>query len=714
MRKLLLSIFLTTTIIVSACHHNTTLYEPVTLNHRGEFGPILLASHTTIPWSEAAPALEPNFTMENGDTALDKVLHSTALLRKQVLDAFRIGLGVGLPQTSTTSSRVTSTDLQTATTVVDGIQSTNQTTTANDNTSNTTNTSPGDAPDPLSTTTPSNTLPGRIDKQSEVGINPYLQYKAAQSLYQSVMLLNREIQDAAIRKGYVPHVVMLKLKPMLYRRNLPYDIHAKVSFFNRTKKGQTPPAKLPYVVPIIATDNLERAIKSNSVEVSRQIGLALNAMVQGVGVNAGLDNMNRELNAIEANDFNSLLTVGRLTDNSLYIRLGAANQATARFAALSKTYDIATLVLIPKEYYKVKGDGTYLSIISHTELRNALTGKLLLNEIPDEERMEEFDRSFRTLLKGAPSMMEAWENKTITEKRKAISPLVKGIQQSNMGDYYDSATKIELGGQALSGLGTNFINSLWVMLAGNMVKGPLNGASVEVKPSPPLIVPPQKVALRDYGENGMVAELSNVTGARKGGLTARLKYTTGNEFPAKSITIVPETQLLRLGFESSKPWKLNPVGSKIIIEAAECDWDNACPDNKLESDYSVKYLPLPTPTAFPQPKLDLRQTLEFIVADKGTGGVTLFIDNLKEDKVALSIEGARIIGAKDNTSQNALVVKKQQVTLSADGGVDLSLDNLRPGMKVTASATGLKEVPKTKKYTPTGSKKVEFKVVKAE
>lgn len=719
-----LAFALSVVIGLTACQHILKLHNPVTLDHRGEAGAVLLSVNSTIPWSDAAADLEPKFDLQNGDAALEKVVRATAVLRQQVLDAFGIGLGVGLPQTSTTASQIVSTDHQTVTSLADGVQSETQTTTDKETTSDQTEKKPGEAPDAPSTTPPSTAFPQPLNQQSAVGVDPFSEYKAAQSLYQTVKLLNAEVRNAAVREGYVPHVVMLKLTPMLYRRDLPYDIHAKVSFFNGSNITMTDSTKLPYVVPILATDNLERAIKSNAVEISRQVGLALNAMIQGIGIKAGLDKLNRDLDAIEANDFNSLLTVGRLTDNSLYIRLGAANQATARFATIGKTYDIAALVLVPTEYYSAKGKGTALRVISHTELRNALTGESL-NETPEKIVLKAIDASLSSVLRYSPEMKKAWAEKKPEEKLKAAADLASGIQRSSWKLFEDATKNISLGKKEngkdtfLSDLPTGFPQSLWLRIAGITANGSFKSASVEIRPLTALKIPSQVVVLRDSGEKGMGAVLRNVTGARPGGFSARLVYASGGEFPAETITIDPVIQLVHLKFPSPKPWKLDPKDSKLIIEPAACDWvtadkteENACPQHNVQPEYPLVYLPIPPEP--PKPKLTLRRTLKVIVAEKGKGGMTLFIEDLKEDSVALTVEGARITGAKDSTNQTDIAVKMQRVVLTANGGVDFALDNLQPGVKVSASATGLKQDKKTKKFTATGTTTVEFDVVKAE
>lgn len=736
MKKILLLFFVFLVVIgLNACKHNVKLHDPVIVDHRGEAGAVLLSVNSTIPWSDAALELEPKFDMQNGDVALNKVVRATTVLRRQVLDAFGVGLGVGLPQTSTTASELVTSNTQTVTSLADGVESETKTQTDSVTTSDQTEKKPGEAPETPSTNPPSTDFPQPIQQLEGDSVDPFLEYKAAQSLFHTVKLLNAEVRNAAVREGYVPHVVILKLTPMLYQRDLPYDIHAKVSFFNGGEMAKEKSFNLPYVVPILATDSLERAIKSNAVEISRQVGLALNAMVQGVGVEAGLDKLNRDLDAIEANDFNSLLTVGRLTDNSLYIRLGAANQATARFATIGKTYDIAALVLVPKEFYSEKGKGTQLSVISHTEFRNAFTG-IPLQTRPVEDVIREIDSSIGSVLGGHPEQMAVWNEKSSQEKLIAATKLSTGVQRSDWNLYIANFAEIILGKKSNDSyeikiteengkitfkksndlseksihFDTGYLQTLWLRIAGLMADGSYKGASVEIRPLTALKIPSQVVVLADSGEKGMEAVLRNVTGARPGGFSARLVYAMGSEFPAEKVIIAPDTELLRLKFPSPKPWKLNPKDSKLIIESATCDWDKACPKNDIQSEYPLVYLPIDKPST---PKLSLRSTLKVIVTEKGNGGMTLFIEDLKEDGVTLTVEGARITGAKDSSTEKDFVVNMQRVVLTTNGGVDFTLDNLQPGVKVTAKATGMKQDKKTKKFTATGTKSVEFEVVKA-
>ena len=724
---------------VSAC--KPEFYKPGEVGHQGEAGVVLLSVNSTIPWDDAAKDFEPNFTMENGDAALNKVIRSTAVLKEQILDAFGVSMRIGLTQTKAPS--VSTAPAQQATAEGEGeggAESGEETGEAAQETSDeSSEQEPVTAPEAPSTAPPSTALPPSLEgKMDDESINPLLEYKAAQSLFHAVKLLNAEVRNAAVRKGYVPHIVMLKLTPMLYRRNLAYDIHTKVSFWEGSgspphhpfekkisDKCDTQKKKLPHVIPILATDNLERAINSRALEITRQIGLALDAQFEGIGAALDFEKLNRNLNAIEANDFNSLLTVGRLTDNSIYIRLGAANQATARYALIGKTYDIATLILVPQEYYDSAEEGTYLAVISHTEFRNTENGELFKN-LPEKISIETIDQSFRSVLLSKPKMLDAWKRKCKDQKFEIAAKLIGGIQSNNWYEFCLAADKIDLGNKHLSQLDVGYLQSLWIRLAGATATGSFKSAHVYLRPAKPLKVPSQAVVLRDYGKNGMEVVLKNVTGARPGKVTVTLVYP-GNEvskdieFPAETITIEPETQIMRLKFMSAKMLQLNPENAYLKIDTVECDCPNTCPENELHNNYVVgKYIEIKNVP--PEPKFELTTEQKWIVVDKekSTGSCTVKVKGLKEKQAALlTVEGGRLTGfaadCEANTESKKVEYTEHQAKLSGDACVDLTLDNLLVGTKVTVKATGTttgqKKDAKTEKSPSIGFKKLEFDVV---
>jgi hypothetical protein len=467
---------LAATILLASCAP-TKLFKPSPVNYRDEAGGVLLSVNSVGRWEQVADAMQPKFNLASGDAALSKVLPTTAHLQQQILNAFGFSLGLGLPQSFRESV---------ATRTASESQTSTGTTSSQGYTSTTTATmKPGVAPTPPSGTPAGGELPSATAPGSDLGLDPLLQYRAAASLYQAVQLMNREVDLAAKRKGYVPYMVRMQLATIPYRPHLPYDVHAQVEFFpaNRTLsiRKADKDTRLPYVVPLIVTDDLEKAIASRAAEVARQIGLAVNFMVQGVGGNIGANAQSRNRESVLAADVNSLLTVARLNDNGIYIRLGAANEATGGHSLVGRTYDIALLLLVPDSYFVTQiapckeqtgspevpfkkmlaileslmsemstppadasKERVTLSVITHTDFRDASSG-ILLKERRDETLVGQIENAFeRTLKIGYPEMFAAWSRKTQEDKLSIARKLIAPIQTSEYAKFYGAANSITL------------------------------------------------------------------------------------------------------------------------------------------------------------------------------------------------------------------------------------------------------------------------------
>ena len=75
-----------------------SLMKPKEVNSRDEAGAVLLSVNSVAPWDQVADAMQPNFTLKSGDAALAQVIPATAKIQEQVLSAFGLSLGLGLPQ----------------------------------------------------------------------------------------------------------------------------------------------------------------------------------------------------------------------------------------------------------------------------------------------------------------------------------------------------------------------------------------------------------------------------------------------------------------------------------------------------------------------------------------------------------------------------------------------------------------------------------------
>lgn len=750
------------------CNGTAKLYESTTVDYRDEAGGVLLSVNSVSRWEQVSEAMQPKFTLASGDAALTKVLPTTARIQKQVLSALGLSLGAGLPQSlrevvNTTTSSLTQTNSTTGGTTTTGSESSQGTTAVTTDT-------PATIPSAPTGTPAGGTMPSAASPGTDLGVDPHLQYRAAAALYQAVQLMNREVEMAAKRTGYVPYLVRLQLATVPYRRHLPYDIHAQVEFFPADRTLRMSEAndmtRLPYVLPLIATDNLEQAVNSRAAEVARQIGLALSAMVQGFGGELGTNWQKRDQESIYAADLNSLLTVSRLNDNGIYIRLGAANEATGRYSMVGRTYDIALLLLIPQEYLalrcpkgcpqtatdptpektlalrkarldeqgcKVSQVPPTLSIIVHTDLRDTLSGAVL-PERRTAAHVKQLDTAFeRTLKTCCPCMLAAWSAKTADEKLSVAKKLTVPIQTSEYKSFYDEAKQIKLEpvqGECtplnsepkdyrLASIGGAYLRSLWSYLASTLLEGSTKSASVELPRLPKLSIPEQTAVLRDDGKEKSTVVLRDVSGVTSGTISARLelkqkaekaKDAQSYQFPAEALSLDTTTGTLTLQFPSPGKWKLGDIdyaGSTLRIASQPCAFtqEEACRCTSIPEAGCLKLLYAAVPEADkPKPGLEFRTTTSQIVVDKGVGSVKLVFDKFKDDKAEITWSGAEVKSAK-NAAGNNVEINLDKITITGATVLTLDLQNAKPDGKVTFKVTG------TKGNKTTGEDSKEFTVV---
>lgn len=237
-------------------------------------------------------------------------------------------------------------------------------------------TEPGDAKD---------ADPGKLKSLADLGVDratgkpdtfevdPILRHQVATALFQEVQILSRYVDQAARRAGYNAYLVRLQLTLMPRSHRLPFDAYVNVSFFSNkldetltsqyatgldeatrssayaalASSGIASLDRAPVVVPLLVTDNLESTIESRKLEKLRQFALGLSGMVSGIGLQAQVGSLQERFQALQGQQMNSLLTIGRLTDNTIRVRLGAINQGTAGTRMVARTHNVSLLVLTP-------------------------------------------------------------------------------------------------------------------------------------------------------------------------------------------------------------------------------------------------------------------------------------------------------------------------------------------------------------------------------
>jgi hypothetical protein len=392
--------------------------EPVS---QDEVGAVHLSVVSLAPWSDYVESLQPHFEL-NADEALHRVVRTSGLRRRLETDA--AALSIGAQQAGSTAT----------------------------------------APD-------------------------------ATALYQEVQLLNRYVFDAAIPNGYVPFVVRLQLTLLPRYRGAPYDAYSSISFFTtgprrlnetvwaRTTKedAEVPPeiaGSAPRVLPLLVTDNLEAALATDEYERSRRLALSAAGTAGTTMVGVGAERSKGLTEQSAGLDLNSLLTVTRLSENTLRVRLGAMQQGSSRFAMVPRTHKITLLVMVPQ------GAQAALQVVSRTELVHAETGRTL--QPRTESRI---------------AMMKAELGELYGISSQGLTDRLLDLAQQNAQREFLALAQSQ---------GIERPHLLWVDTVGLLSGGQysssvvdLDGPRVEIEPSPP---PVQTVYLLDDGTR-IVGEL---------------------------------------------------------------------------------------------------------------------------------------------------------------------------------------------------------------
>lgn len=201
-------------------------------------------------------------------------------------------------------------------------------------------------------------------------VEAQLKYTLATSLIQYVRLTNRYVRDMVQLQDHDAYVVRVQIGLMPLSREAQYDTYVDVAFF----MGDTSSPSTPRVVPLLATDSLEGLLQARSNAEVKDLAFQLRALVQTVGGGVDAQRLVQQLDAVSGQDLNSLLTVGRASDNVLRVRLGAAAQPSGRFVMLPRTYTVPVVLLVPRS--QQPRSSSQISAVSKTVFVNALTGKV--------------------------------------------------------------------------------------------------------------------------------------------------------------------------------------------------------------------------------------------------------------------------------------------------------------------------------------------------
>ncbi len=342
--------------LLSACNGDPGQAQSAKSQH--EVGTVSIATTLVAPFEDYADLLAPNFKLD-ADMALAKVIGRTGTFERRLLDRFGAS--------ATVSVQAVGAAAPTSTTDSSGDRK--QTPSGRDGTSS-------GAP--------------AADSKLDTIADPMLQYTAATALYQEIQLLRRAVSDAALGRNRRSYVVRLQMNVVPFARNLPYDVYTLISFFAEGSRPGQPPHLYERVeiLPLLVTDSLEGALESQSLEWIRQYAVALGGAAPTVAGNVKLDKNRDEVQNWRGTALNSLLTVGRLNNNTIQVRLGAARQGDSH-VMIPQNHNITFVVTVPAPFVEnASNQGAEYTpavrVVAKTVMRNATTGEALPHQTIDK------------------------------------------------------------------------------------------------------------------------------------------------------------------------------------------------------------------------------------------------------------------------------------------------------------------------------------------
>ena len=715
--------------------------EPVrTASSSDKVAAVMVTPTMVAPWADVSSALAPNFTM-SGDAAVAKVLPTTERVSTQVLDALGFSLAAGLPGSSTTRSNTSSTSADTKS-ATDNAGVTTSTGTGDNATSSSSTKSftPGTAPTAPTGTPASGTLPTGMTNGGDLGVDPVLQYKAANYLQQAVQLLNTEILHAATRRCYVPYVTKLKVAVMSYQPDMGYDLHTRISFFRHepdtaaaapavaaaANSCPTTPSGIPVVVPLLAADDLQMATKAKAIEEAQQIGLALSAMVHGVGASASFNKVNQKIQAILNNQMSSSLTVSQESENTLYVRIAASNLASGQPSLVGQTYDIAALVLVPYGY--LSDADPLLDISSYTEFRNANDGTIL----PGGDHsaiVTRADRMAKLFLTEMTGSQDRWNALIDSDKYCAAVTLGHLIQASRYEGFVAQLHGSFANAPCMSEAGKTFFfysdeatakaysHTLWANLSSLLADNSIKTSLLRLPRTPSVHVEPTlnpDLLATDDGSASTTMMVTGVTNYAAGSLLAKLVVVQPGTpavkklpavpavtytIPASTMTYDATVQVLGITFPSLKKLGIT-AGSgeqKLVLTPNSCtDTQMPCPTLNggstavnLDTKVVTTSGATTTPAAFTLTSL----SPSIVVQKDSTGQALIKLAKLpSKESAVISVTGG--VTAVHDPAGATVSLGSDGYTLAANGVYTFDFKNLMRGASVTFSGQEMKGTTK--------------------
>ena len=350
------------------------------------------------------------------------------------------------------------------------------------------------------------------------------------------------------------------------------------------------PQRAIAVVPLLVTDNLESSAQSATLDRIRQQAFSLAFLMQGIAGQADFVKYSRRLESVFGRDYNSLMTVARVTDNTYRVRLGALQQVGTSLAMVPRTNQATFLLLVPKSKPSAR-----ISLTAQTTFVNAKTGQALDRRSSDDvkKRLDDigdrycrlYDLSYTVLYK---SQIEGTVSRCQGGPILPVNLLdLQGLVQR---DRFDEFKKTLTASFLANNVTREFpAQSLWVDLASVMVGGQYASTSFELpNPKSPSMFCDQHGIVTDDGKKQATVTLRGGRDLTADKLAAVLvtDANAGMRLYSTGIQVRPGGSEVEFAFPSPKSLDKKFTGSphaKVEVICPDCgDPSSRCgPARKL-------------------------------------------------------------------------------------------------------------------------------------
>jgi len=365
-RVVWLSVMILLLILGSGCMRNSFFENPTIVSNVEQLGSVQVTLHKPYLYKKYQKELQPNFKLSETE-ALKKSIPTTMGVYGYRGQSTKVSAEIKSPGSGFDIQEKIHTD-------EDGVETSTKDETYTKKSSEL----------PVVQVDNEHNLRTDIDrKEIEFDKEPHFQYANATSLFQAVKLINQQFENFDYGDDYVPYVANIQITTMPLVRNAPYDAFIDINLAGiNGKKGSFK----PIIVPLLVTDSVEQRSSQFTSEQFRQLSLSIAALAEGVGFGFGISDAHKLIRMAIGKDYNSLLTVGRIGDDTLRVRVGAMQQPGSGYAMLDRNYMVTVVVIVKKDDLKDGSKPGALRKTSVVQIVDATSGKRLFSKYQQKSK----------------------------------------------------------------------------------------------------------------------------------------------------------------------------------------------------------------------------------------------------------------------------------------------------------------------------------------